>query len=62
MILKNYDSCHDLKQRSSSFNPIQDGPFRGCSRMGGGAKIPPPLLPKICHTCPTVMKLGSVIP
>ena len=44
-------------------NPIQDGPFRGCSRMGGGeggAKRPP--LPKICHTYPIKMKLGTVIP
>ena len=37
-------------------NPIQDGHFRGCSRIGGGAKRP-----KICHTYPAVMKLGTVI-
>ena len=39
-------------------NPIQDGLFRGCSRMrgGGGAKRPP--LPKICDTYPKMMKLG----
>ena len=41
-------------------NSIQDGHFRGCSRMGRGAKRPP--LPKICHTYPTMMKLGIVIP
>ena len=42
-------------------NPIQDGLFRGCSRMGrGGAFLPP--LPKIRHTYPTLMKLGTVIP
>ena len=29
------------------FNPIQDGPFGGCS--------------EICHTHPTLMKLGTVI-
>ena len=40
-------------------NPIQDGQFRGCSRMGGDKKAP---LPKICHTYPTIMKLGTVIP
>ena len=28
--------------------------------MGGGAKRAP--LPKICHTYPTMMKLGTVIP
>ena len=39
-------------------NPIQDGLFRCCSRMRG-QKGP---LPKICHTYPTVMKLGTVIP
>ena len=40
-------------------NPIQDGLFRGCSRIGGGKEAP---LPKICHTYPTMMKLGIVIP
>ena len=25
-----------------NFNPIQDGLFRGCSRMGGGQKGPSP--------------------
>ena len=45
---------------ASSFNPIQDGSSRGCSRMGGGKKAPP--LSKICHTYPTLMKLGTVIP
>ena len=40
--------------------PIQDGIFRGCSRMGGGAKKTPP--PKICHTYPTMIKLGRFIP
>ena len=36
-------------------NPIQDGHFQGRSRMGG-QKGP---LSKICHTYPTMMKLGS---
>ena len=41
-------------------NPIQDGHFRGCSRTRGrGSKSP---LPKICHTYPTMMKLGTVTP
>ena len=34
------------------------GFWRGCSQMAG-AKSP---LPKICHTYPTMMKLGTVIP
>ena len=33
-------------------NPIQDGPFRGCSRMDGA-------LPKICNTYPIMMKLDN---
>ena len=39
-------------------NPIQDGHFQGRSRMGG-QKGP---LSKICHTYPTMMKRGTVIP
>ena len=44
-----------------TFNPIQDGIFRGCLRMGGGGGKKPPLS-KICHTYPTMIKLGTVIP
>ena len=40
--------------------PIQDGLFRGWSRMGGGQKGPP--LHKICHAYPTEMKLVTVTP
>ena len=39
-------------EKKVALNPIQDGFFRGCSRMGGG---------QICHTYPTMMKLGTVI-
>ena len=39
-------------------NPIPDGYFSGGSRMVW-TKVP---LSKICHTYPTVMKLGTVIP
>ena len=39
-------------------NSIQDGHFWGCSRMGNKKT----LLPKICHTYYTMMKLGTVIP
>ena len=50
-----------------NFNLIQDGLFRGCSRMGifqgcsrmGWEKKTP--LPKICHTYPTMLKLDTVI-
>ena len=37
------------------FNPIQDGLL-----TDGGSFLAP--LPKICHTYPTMMKLGTVIP
>ena len=40
-----------------SINPIQDGLFRGCSRIGG----PFCPLPKIRHTYPTMKKHGTVI-
>ena len=44
-----------------NLNPIQDGPFWGCSQMGdGGAKRR--FLPKICQTYPTIMKLGTIVP
>ena len=44
-----------------NLNPIQDGLFRGCSPMGrrGGFLAP---LPKIPHTYPTMMKLGTIVP
>ena len=32
-----------VMMRVFSFNPIQDGPFRDCSRMKGGQKGPPSL-------------------
>ena len=34
------------------------GLFGGCSRMVGSKKT----LPKICHTYPTMMKVGTIIP
>ena len=45
-----------------NFNAIQDGIFCGCSRMAGGrgAKMPPS--PQNCHTYPTMMKFGIVVP
>ena len=45
----------------SPLNPIQDGPFPGCSRMGGGEGAKRPPFFKICHTYPILMKLGTVI-
>ena len=45
---------------SDFFSPIQHEHFRGCSCMrswdGVGQKGP---FPKICHTYPQLMKLGS---
>ena len=51
-----------MSKNGLRFNPIQDELFRGCLRIwggGGGKKAP---LPKICHTYPAMMKLGTVIP
>ena len=50
---------HCRRMNIDSFNPIQDGLFWSCSRIGGGKKVP---LPKICHTYPTIMILGTVVP
>ena len=44
----------EKKRIKNHINPIQDGLFWGCLRMG--------LLRKICHTNPTMMKLGTVTP
>ena len=36
--------------------------FFGAAPGWWGAKSPSPFLPKICHTYPIVMKLGTVMP
>ena len=48
-----------LQKACNFINPIQDVPFWGCSRMGEVKRLP---LTKTCHTYPTMMKLGTVIP
>ena len=53
-IYKRMEFKEQMKKRGSFVNPIQDGHFWGC--WG------PPPFPKICHTYPTMMKLGTVIP
>ena len=72
LVLRKMKAGYKLKKNMTSVNHflfmddlnlIQDGFFRGCSRMGGGGKkIPPPPPPKTCHTYPTMIKLGTVIP
>ena len=45
-----YGEVMKIIKSAENFNPIQDGPFHCCSRIGGrggGKKAP---LPKICHT------------
>ena len=44
----------------TNLSTIQDGPFWGCSRMRGRPKRL--IVPKICHTYPTMMTLGTIIP
>ena len=69
MFLKNVPSCNSFLEQFSFFLKMQDisltlfrmgffGVVHGWG--GGGAKRPP--LSKICHTYPTVMKLGTVTP
>ena len=48
-----------LKYTHTSLKPIQDGLFWGCLRTMGYKKA---LLPKICHTFLTMMKLSRVTP
>ena len=66
-ILSSIFSVFDFSESGSlplhkCVNPIQDGLFQDCSRMGRGAFLSPPPFLKIRHTYPTVMKLGTVIP
>ena len=58
-ITKNSNS-EILTKNLVTFNPVQEGLFRGSSRMEGEPKRPP--LPKICQTNPTMMRLGRVVP
>ena len=55
---KIFDTCFCciIRQVNSNVNPIQDGHFWGCSRIGGFWG------PKICHTYPTMVKRGTIIP
>ena len=59
MIQNTMSDGNTLMLLQYSINPIQDGPFWGCSRMGRAKKAP---LSKICHKYPTIMKLDTVIP
>ena len=47
---------------SHSLNPIQDGLFRGCSKMAGegGREVPKRPPPKTFHTYPTMKKLSTL--
>ena len=60
-VLKFLNSFTSMPLRTNQLliNPIQDGLFRGYSRMGKEQKGP---LPKICQTYPAMMKLFTVIP
>ena len=54
--VRDSESHHWLREKKCH-NTIQDGSFRGCSGMGGQKG----LLPKICLTYHTMMKLGTDI-
>ena len=53
---KSRNTSHIPLSKNIPVNPIQDGPFRGCSRLEWGQEGP---LHKICHIYP--MKLGTII-
>ena len=60
-VLKDWTSLLQLTELYKFFttlNPIQDAYFWSCSWIGGrgGKNVP---LPKICHTYPKLIKLGS---
>ena len=52
--------CSILIQNRAMLTLFRMGIFGAAHRKGGGAKRPP--LPNICHTYPTMIKLGTVIP
>ena len=54
-----YRLCYGWNFVCKTYDLIQDGYFRGCSRMGVAKRSP---LPKICDKYPTTMKLATVIP
>ena len=58
---KNYNYLRSGNKRFAILTLFRMGLFRGCSQMavGGTKRLS---LPKICHTIPTMMKLGTVIP
>ena len=56
----NFFPTHFFLSKEEIINPIQDGVLTdGVEGRGVGQKGP---FPKICHTYPTMMKLGTVIP
>ena len=62
-----YSHLHQLQLNCYLFHqasPIQDVHFWGCSRIegGGGGGCKKATLPKICHTYPKMMKVGTVVP
>ena len=58
--IEKYQDLERELQKIWKVNPIQDGRFWDCSRIGGGGAFWPPF-PKICHTYTTIMKPGTVI-
>ena len=45
---------------AAAVSPSQDGPFGAAQGCGGVPNRP--RFPKICHTYPALMKLGTVMP
>ena len=69
LLPRNFHTSSLLKQNSvvkfvHKVNPFQDGSFSGYLRMGAKSPLPTHThtqLTKICHTYPTMIKLGTVI-
>ena len=49
----------DIEETMKTLTLFRMGIFGAAHEWGGGQRDP---LPKICHTYPTIMKLGTVIP
>ena len=69
LVLRKMKAGYKLQKNMTSVNNFCSWMTLTLFRMGffgaahgWGGEIPPPPLPKTCHTYPTMIKLGTVIP
>ena len=55
-------NMHKTFKRHPVLTLFRMGIIRAAHGSGRGGGVPPPCLPKICHTYPTMMKYGTIIP